>query len=362
MAISYTTQHFFDGQVLHSSTEIIVHDGIVETIRPYTGTAEHFAISPGLIDVQMNGFGAVDVSVANGDDFTKLDAELLSHGTTSWLATVVTAPLDRLDASIRLIDSNISNFDTGCVGVHVEGPFLGAAPGAHNPSWIIPLDSEWCSRLPATVKLITVAPEQANVNNNIQQLVDRGICVSLGHTGATEEQWSEAVAAGSRMVTHLFNGMSGLHHRDGGVAMFALTDERIVCGLIADMVHVSPRAVSLAFATKGHKGICLVSDSIAWKAQWAQRRDIKVIHGAPRLPDGTLAGSSTPLSQCVQHVVKNCGVPLESALASATATPASMLGYPQMGRVLVGQRADLTVFDGELSVVEGRRGLVSSCG
>ncbi len=82
MAISYTTQHFFDGQVLHPSTEIVVHDGIIEAIRPYTGAAEHFAISPGLIDVQMNGFGTVDVSVANSDDFAKLDADLLSHGTT----------------------------------------------------------------------------------------------------------------------------------------------------------------------------------------------------------------------------------------------------------------------------------------
>jgi N-acetylglucosamine-6-phosphate deacetylase len=362
VAISYTTQHYFDGQVLHPSTEIVVHDGIIEAIRPYTGAAEHFVISPGLIDVQMNGFGTVDVSVANSDDFAKLDADLLSHGTTSWLATVVTAPLDRLDTSIRLLDSNISNFDTGCVGVHVEGPFLGKAPGAHNPSWIIPFDDEWCAQLPTTVKLITVAPEQINVNNHIQQLVNRGICVSLGHTEATEQQWNEAVAAGSQMVTHLFNGMSGIHHRTGGVALFALTDERIVCGLIADMVHVSPRAVSLAFATKGHNGICLVSDSIAWDAQWAQRRGIKVLNGAPRLPDGTLAGSSTPLSQCVQHVVQKCGVSLASALASATSTPASILGYPQLGRVIVGQRADLAVFDDELSVVEGRRGLVSSRG
>jgi N-acetylglucosamine-6-phosphate deacetylase len=362
VAISYTTQHFFDGQALHSSTEIVVHDGVIEAIRPFSGTPEHFAISPGLIDVQMNGFGTVDVSVASGDDFAKLDAELLSHGTTSWLATVVTAPLDRLDKSVRLIDSNISNSETGCVGVHIEGPFLGAAPGAHNPEWIIPLDTDWCANLPSTVKLMTVAPEQLGVISNINALTQRGICVSLGHTQATEEQWTEAVASGSRMVTHLFNGMSGLHHRDGGVAMFALTDERIVCGLIADLVHVSSRAVSLAFAAKGHKGICLVSDSIAWNAQWAQRRGIKIINGAPRLPDGTLAGSSTPLSRCVQHAVRNCGVSLESALASATSTPASILGYPQMGRVLVGQRADLAVFDSELSVVEARRGLVSSRG
>lgn len=362
VAVSYTSQHFFDGHILHSSTEVVIDNGIVTSVQPFDGTPEYFLISPGLIDVQMNGFGAFDVSVASVDDFTELDAELLQHGTTSWLATVVTAPLERLEASVQLIDSNMATSSTGCLGVHIEGPFLGLAPGAHNPKWIIPFDVKWTSSLPRSVKLMTVAPEQEEVIENISALAQTGVVVSLGHTKASSHQWSAAVGEGARMVTHLFNGMSGIHHRDGGVALYALTDDRVICGLIADMVHVSPESVALAFAAKGSHGVCLVSDTIAWSAEWARMRGITIVNGAPQLPDGTLAGSATPLAQCVRNAVKRCGVPLGDALAAATLSPAGLLGYPQMGCINVGQRADIAVFDEELSVVEARRGLVSTRG
>jgi N-acetylglucosamine-6-phosphate deacetylase len=359
VAIRYTTKHFFDGVTLHPASEIIVVDGVIESVQPLSGTAEHFVISPGLIDLQMNGFGSVDVAIANSQEFQQLDTELLFRGTTAWLGTVVTAPLERLDNSVQLVDANINSTNTGCLGIHIEGPFLGSAPGAHNPNWIIPFDVRWSVSLPSNVRLMTVAPEQIGVIDNIGQLRQRGIVVSLGHTRASSFEWEASVAAGAQMVTHLFNGMSGVHHRDGGIALHALTDNRVVCGLIADMVHVSPQTVSLAFASKQASGVCLVSDSIAWLSDWAQRRNIQVIDGAPRLPDGTLAGSSTPLAECVRHAVNHCGVSLTEALTAATSTPATVLGYPHLGHIRVGQRADLVAFNDELSVVDARRGLVS---
>lgn len=359
MSISYTAEKFFDGEDLHHSTRITIDDGIVTSIEPFSGTPEFPLLSPGFIDVQMNGFRAVDVSLASHQDFARLDRELLACGTTSWLATIVTAPLDRLSRSLQQLDGYVSEKSTGCLGVHIEGPFLGNAPGAHNPAWIIPFDSEWLATLPSTVRLMTVAPEQSNAVSFISQLSSAGIVVSLGHTRASFAEFDNAVGAGASMATHLFNGMSGVHHRDDGVALFALNDSRVIAGLIADLSHVSPQAVRLAFAAKGPSGICLVSDSVAWESEWAQRRGVQLRDGAPRLADGTLAGSSTPLAQCVQRVVQECGVPLVDALTAATATPARLLGYPQLGRVVIGQRADLVLFDEQLSVVEAHRGLVS---
>ena len=359
MATTYAAEVFFDGDQLRHGVQVTVDNGVVVSIDPCAGSPDYYLISPGLIDLQMNGFGSVDVSVADNNDFRALDEELLRHGTTAWLATIVTAPLEKLTTSIRSLGQRIATTSTGCYGVHIEGPFLGNAPGAHNPAWIIPFEPEWIRALSSDVKLITVAPEQPKAETFISQLVQQGVVVSLGHTRATDREFQAAASSGATMVTHLFNGMSGVHHREEGVALQALTTPSVVAGVIADLVHVSPSAVQLAFVAKGSEGVCLVSDSVAWASEWAQRRGIAVTDGAPRLPDGTLAGSSTPLSTCVRNVVQACGVSLQDALTSATKTPATLLGYPQMGCIAPGQRADLVMFDEGLSVVNACRGLVS---
>lgn len=363
MTTVYTARYFFDGDEMHTNVRIEVSDGQVVSIGPSSGISDYYLVAPGLIDVQMNGFGSFDVSRATPEEFVALDESLLRLGTTSWLATIVTAPVQRMRESLSSIEESMMTTATGCIGAHVEGPFLGEAPGAHNPDWIIPFDEEWASSLPAIVRLMTVAPEQLDVvPGGIQLLVGKDVVVSLGHTRAPRELFASAVAAGARMVTHLFNGMSGVHHRDGSVALAALVDDRVVAGVIADLCHVSPEAITLAFKSKGADGVCLVSDSVAWDSQWAQRRGVQIRDGAPRLTDGTLAGSCTPLAECVRNVVASCGVPLVDALIAATRTPATVLGFPQMGRIAVGQRADMAVFNEELSVVEARRGLVSICG
>jgi N-acetylglucosamine-6-phosphate deacetylase len=164
------------------------------------------------------------------------------------------------------------------------------------------------------------------------------------------------------MVTHLYNGMSGVHHRDDGVALAALTDDRVVAGLIADNVHVSPRAIRLAFAAKTARRICLVSDSIAWESAWARNAGVSIVGGAPRLPDGTLAGSSATLASCVRNVIALSGVDTCDALTSATSTPADLMGFPQTGRIRVGDRAEILCLDTDLHVAEAHRGLVSTRG
>ena len=360
MSETLTTQRFFDGHHLHGPTELQLRDGLIQKVSPYVGTPEFSLVSPGFLDLQMNGFESVDVSDCTVDDLISLDQSLFSHGTTHWLATVITAPLDRLEERITFLDHICrSGRVPGLLGIHIEGPFLGKAPGAHRTDWIVPIDISWIDRLPETVRLVTIAPEQHLSSQATELLTQRGVTVSMGHSRPSLSEMESMVSAGASMVTHLFNGMSGVHHRETGLALRALVDERITTGLIADMAHVSPDAVALAFAAKGGQGVCLVSDTVAWNTERAQRRGIQIVNGSPQLVDGTLAGSSTPLSQCVQRSVHEAGVDLAEALKAATLTPANVIHRPHLSQVREGVAINLLAMDDALCVVGAWRALVS---
>ena len=163
------------------------------------------------------------------------------------------------------------------------------------------------------------------------------------------------------MVTHLFNAMSGVHHREGGVALWALTEPNLVVGLIADGVHVDPLAVRLAFSAKTAAGVALVTDAVAWNTGGFADRPITVVDGAPRLPDGTLAGSILTMDRAVRTCVE-AGVALEDALVAASRTPARTLGALDRGAIAAGLRADLVVLDTSLHVEETWVGGVRSPG
>lgn len=360
MSVALTCQSFFDGSILHGARLITLDEGVVTRIEPYDGVPDHHLISPGLVDIQMNGFGTVDVSRASETELQELGRKLSALGTTSWLGTITTAPLEILSQSIEKLDEAFSTQHiAGFVGIHVEGPFLGSAPGAHRPDWIIPFNEEWCSRLPSSIRLMTVAAEQSEAPVAIRRLGHQGITISIGHSRPTDAQWNMAREAGATLVTHLFNGMSGVHHREEGLALNALIDDGVFAGVIADMVHVSPRAVALAFKAKGPSRVCLVSDSVAWMSEWAMKRSIVVKDGAPRLPNGTLAGSSTPLAECVRLTVSEAGVPLRDALCAATSSPATAIGLSDVGHIREGEKADLIAWDESLHVVSTWSRLVS---
>jgi N-acetylglucosamine-6-phosphate deacetylase len=355
-----TTRSFFDGHILHGPTELHLQDGVIQKLTPYSGTAEFSLVAPGFLDLQMNGFESIDVSDCSSEDLISLDRSLLSHGTTHWLATVITAPLDRLGERIAFLDEVCRSGQVpGLLGIHIEGPFLGQAPGAHRADWIVPIDMDWVDALPESVRLVTIAPEQQMASQATELLTQRGVAVSMGHSRPSRSEMESMVAAGASMVTHLFNGMSGVHHRETGLALRALVDERITAGLIADMSHVSSDAVALAFAAKGGHGVCLVSDTVAWNTERAKRRGIQIVHGSPQLADGTLAGSSTPLSQCVQRTVHEAGVGLEEVLKAATLTPSKVIHRPLLSQVREGVAINLLAMDDALCVVGAWRALVS---
>jgi N-acetylglucosamine-6-phosphate deacetylase len=234
-------------------------------------------------------------------------------------------------------------------GVHLEGPFLGGAAGAHPVDQIIGIDLEWLAALPAHVRMMTLGAEQPLAPAAIAALVAAGRLVSVGHTRADEAEFDAAVVAGARLTTHLFNGMSGVHHRSPGVAVFALTTPAVSASLIADGIHVHPRVLRLAFQALGLDRAVLVTDAVAWRSGRVGEIGMELRDGAPRLPDGTLAGSTVTMDAAIRECVA-AGVPLEHALRAASSNPAALLDCTDRGTIAPGQRADLVALTSNLHV------------
>lgn len=337
--------------VLTSSGELqatlTVEDGTIVDIVPGGGPGRRELVAPGFIDLQVNGVDDVDCSDTDDDGWHRAGELLAATGVTGWLPTLVSQPLERYGPQLADIEAARRRRGPGptVLGAHLEGPFLGGQPGAHRPDAIVPVDLGWLAALPETVRVVTLAPEQADANEAIEVLRDRGIVVSLGHSAADHATAVTAVDAGATMVTHLFNAMGPLHHRAPGLTGAALADDRVVAGLIADLVHVHPALLRTAFRTKGADRIALVTDGVGWRAGRLAALDIALVDGAPRLADGTLAGSALTMDQAVRNVVDAAGVDPLDAIRSASTTPARLLGDDTRGRITPGARADLVVLD-----------------
>lgn len=312
-----------------------------------------WTLVPGFVDLQVNGMDDIDVAAAAGGDWDRLDALLIAGGVTTWCPTVVTAPLDaypQVWARIATAMARPAAARPTIAGVHLEGPFLGGAPGAHPRRWLRDPDRAWLAALPPFVRIVTLAPERPGGLEAIAELAARGVLVSLGHSTATYAQASQAADAGARMVTHLFNGMGPLHHREPGLAGAALSDPRLAAGLIADLVHVHPAVVGAACRALGARAV-LVTDAVAWRAARVGRIEVsRDASGAARLPDGTLAGSTLTMDQAVRNVVTHCGLSLDAAVQAASTTPARLLGLSDRGAIAPGQRADLVALGPDLAV------------
>jgi N-acetylglucosamine-6-phosphate deacetylase len=283
---------------------------------------------------------------------------------------VVTAPPDARTRALAALRSGPppDAVVASPLGLHLEGPFL--APerrGAHDLRYIVApsrdlIDGEGWSR--DAVALVTLAPELPGALGLVRRLVDRGVVVAAGHSSATAAQAASAVDAGVSYVTHLFNAMAPLHHREPGLAGVALTDERVRAGLIADGLHVDPRVVALAARSLGDR-LNLVTDAVAALGAPPGRVRLGRVtaatsagDGAVRLPDGTLAGSVLSLDRAVRNLVAFAGAPLAEAVRAVTSTPAAVLGLADRGVVAPGAVGDLVLLSdaGEVAatVIGGR--------
>lgn len=295
-------------------------------------------LAPGFCDLQVNGTGAVDFATATVAEVVDALDALAASGCTGCLPTLVSAPLDAYDAACARLAAARDARPGLVLGVHLEGPFLGGAPGAHPVEHLRPADPAWldalCDRHPGLVRLVTLAPEADPGLGATRRLRARGVVVALGHTRASYEEAVAAADAGATMVTHVFNGMGPLHHRAPGVAGAALDDRRLVPTVVGDLVHVHPAVVRLVAAAR--PDAVVVSDAVA--ATGPPGAD------AARLADGTLAGSLVTIDRCVRNLAA-AGVAAGQAVRMATANAARALGTADRGRVAPGCRADLVALD-----------------
>lgn len=326
--------------------------GRIADVQATSGPVPERWLVPGFVDLQVNGIDDVDVATATGADWDRLDELLLDQGVTTWCPTLVSAPLDRYAAPLARLAVAAARpaLDRPAIaGAHLEGPFLGGAPGAHPRHLLAPVDLDWLGALPDVVRIVTLAPELPGAADATRLLTGRGVTVALGHSTPRPDEVEACIAAGASMVTHLFNAMSGVHHRDPGLAALALADERVVAGLIADGVHVDPVVIRLAFRAKPGR-VALVTDAAAWRAGRVGGRGVSLRDGAPRLPDGTLAGSALTMDAAVRTCVHRAGLAAHEALAAASTVPAALLGLDDRGAIEPGRRGDLVALSPELAI------------
>jgi len=311
-------------------------------------------LTPGLVDMQINGVFGVDFAAAGPDDWAMVAARLPETGVTAFAPTFITAPLADLADALTRVAAVCAESPPGArvLGAHIEGPFLAdSRRGAHNPAYLCDPTADAVSSLldaapPGTLAVLTLAPERTDALDAIKRLTAAGVLVSVGHSDATGEQVAAAADAGARAVTHLFNAQRPLHHREPGVPGHALVDDRLALGLIVDLHHVSADVVRLAFAAAGGR-VVLVTDAVGSAGMPPGRYElggepVLVETGRPPVrEDGTLAGSGLRLDEAVRNTV-DLGVPLAVAVDAATRRPADLLGHRELGRVEPGAAADLT--------------------
>jgi N-acetylglucosamine-6-phosphate deacetylase len=322
-------------------------------------------VAPGFVDLQCNGAAGIDLTT-QPERLWEMAAILPRWGVTAWLPTVVTAPAAmrrRALAAWRAGPPSSLDGDrplAAPLGLHFEGPFLaserrGAHPVEHlaAPDAALVESEGWAG----AVALVTLAPELPGAGALIATLVAQGTVVSAGHSSATAAETRAAVDAGVSYVTHLFNAMVPLHHREPGLAGVALSDDRLRVGLIADGLHVDPAVVAVAARALGDR-LSLVTDAVAALGAppgpvplGAHTAEVSPVDGGVRLPDGTLAGSTLALDQAVRNLVAFAGVPLEAAVGAVTEVPARVLGLADRGTLTPGAVGDLVLLDGDGSLV-----------
>jgi N-acetylglucosamine-6-phosphate deacetylase len=317
---------------------------------------------PGFIDAQVNGGGGVLFNDApTVDAIRAIGAAHRRFGTTAFLPTLVSDEAAVVAQAIAAVRAAIDARVPGVAGIHVEGPHISAKRrGVHDAGKIRPLDASAVADLTslgAGRTLVTLAPE-TTAPPVIAELASAGVIVAAGHTDATYSQMVDALRAGVRGVTHLFNAMSPFGHREPGVAGAALAERECWCGVIADGRHVHPAALKIAFACKGAERLMLVTDAMpvvgsAERSFSLQGRTVSVRDGVCVDASGTLAGSALDMASAVRNAMRFLGIPLEVAARMASTTPAQFLRIDQeMGRIAAGYRANLVLVDADINVLD----------
>ncbi len=322
--------------------------GFPEAVTDFDIDAEGKRVIPGLIETHSHGCIGLDTMDADFEPMCKFYAE---HGTTSWLPTTMTASKEDL---LKVVKAKRDFKGAQILGFHFEGPYINHKyKGAQNPAYIRNPDIEEfkeCSKY-ADIKMISLAPENEGSIEFIKAVTPDCI-VALGHTDCTYEEAVAAMEAGANCLCHTYNAMPGLHHRKPGPIGAAL-EKGAYPQLICDGLHVAKPIVLLTYKAFGKERICLISDSIRPAGLPDGVYDsggltVYLKNGVAALEDGTIAGSSSTLLDCVKKAVE-FGIPFEDAVYMATETPAQLLGINK-GRIAEGYDADLLILNDDMSI------------
>ena len=334
--------------------------------------AAGMTLVPGFIDLHIHGAGGHDVMEGNARALDRITSTVARHGTTSIVATTVSASIEDTCHSIEGIARYIRNHDNvedaskesrlaaEILGVHLEGPFISKVRrGVHPPDAIAKPSVEILDRFveaaDGLIRILTIAPELPGAREVIAHAVAAKIVVALGHTDADYEQARAAIDAGARHCVHIYNAMRPFTHRDPGVIGAILTDPDVTAEIVADLVHVAGPAIQVLIGAKGFDTVLLVSDGIAATGMpdgnyRLGNFEVSVKDGVARNSEGKLAGSTLTLDRALRNVVA-LGVPLTDAVRMATVLPARRLGLAgKKGIIAVGADADLVALTPDLRV------------
>jgi len=369
------------GRALTPATEIndagiLIRDDLIEAIGPRSGmvlpagtqevrATDKIAV-PGFIDLHIHGAGGHDVMEGNSAALNSVTRKVSEYGTTSIIATTVTASTDETLRAAEGIAAYIAHqHETEApraevLGIHFEGPFISKQRrGVHPAEWIQLPSAETLSRFlkaaGGNARILTIAPEVLGAAPCIDAAREAGLVVSIGHTDATYEQARAAMARGAHSATHVYNAMRPFTHRDPGVIGAVLTSPEINAELIADGVHVEEAAMKLLLMAKGSAHVTLVSDGLSATGMPDGKYtlggfEVTVSGGVCRNAEGVLAGSTLTLDRALRNIVA-LGISLPDAVRMLTLNPATLLGIEfKKGSLRAGADADILLLDDGLRV------------
>ncbi|MFT8322262.1 MAG: N-acetylglucosamine-6-phosphate deacetylase [Bacillus sp. (in: firmicutes)] len=328
--------------------------------------SESYKLIPGMIDIHIHGANDADAMDATTESLNIIATTLPKEGTTSFLATTMTQGVQEIEAALKSAANYIEQEDqTGkaeIVGIHLEGPFINAKKAGAQPLDAIKKPSvdlfkKWQGIAGNHIKLVTLAPEEDNNLALTAYLKETGVIPSMGHTDAIYEEVKKGIEAGIIHVTHLYNGMRGLHHRDPGVAGASLLHKELITEMIVDGIHIHPEVVKLTFQQKGKESIILITDSM--RAKWLDDgisslggQKVIVQNGKALLENGSLAGSTLKMNDAMLNMISYTGCSLEDIVQMGAYNPARQIGIlDKKGSIKSGKDADLVILNEENKVV-----------
>lgn len=320
---------------------------------------QNWHLLPGMIDVHIHGAAGADVMDATPDALQTMAETLPREGTTAFLATTITQEPEAIDRALQNAAAFIHQQQEAgvaeCVGIHLEGPFISKKHANAQPiQYIVPPDIEqfqrWQQLAEQQIRLVTLAPEEKGAEELIQHLRKTGVIASVGHSHATYAQIQKAIGHGLSHVTHLYNAMRGLHHREPGVVGSALLSPELMVEMIVDGIHSAPEMVKLAYQSIGSERLILITD--AMRAKCLKQgiydlggQDVYVSDKDARLANGTLAGSILRMNQGVQNIMKFTGCSHAEIVRMTSTNAARELRLPYKGSLAVGKDADFVIFN-----------------